>query len=83
MQFTYQTVTQDNNENSLPAGLCHIKWETEGGEYTGIIGIPFEAFAGSTDEQKVAYVEAEIRQIILAKISASSFNFNGTATVED
>lgn len=83
MNFTYQTVIEDNNGNPLPTEPIHIKWETDDGSHTGIIAIPVEAFAGSTDEQKVALVENEIRQIIIAKISAFSFSFNGTATVEE
>lgn len=83
MEFTYQTVTEDNDGNSLPTDPCHIKWQTEDAVYSGIIAIPVEAFANSTEEQRVALVETEIRHIILAKISASSFNFNGTATVEE
>lgn len=82
MNFTYQTVTQDNDGNSLPSDPCHIKWQTEDEVYSGIIAIPVEVFAGLTQEQSVSFVEAEIRQIVLAKISASSFTFNGTAPVE-
>ena len=83
MNFTYQTTNIDNDGNFLPSDPCHIRWQTEDEAHSGIIAIPVEAFAGLTQEQAIALVEKEIRQIVLAKISASSFRFNGTATVEE
>lgn len=81
MDFTYQTVTQDNDGNPLTTDPCHIKWQTEDEVYSGIIAIPVEVFAGATQEEKIALVENEIRNIIQAKIEAQSFIFNGSATV--
>lgn len=81
MNFTYRTVTEDDQGNPLPTDPCHIRWETEDQSYSGIIAIPAEAFAGATQEGKVAFVENEIRNIIQAKIEAQSFVFSGTATV--
>lgn len=81
MNFTYQTATQDNDGNPLPSDPCHIRWETEDQSFSGIIAIPAEAFAGATQEEKIALVENEIRNIIQAKVEAQSFIFNGTATV--
>lgn len=81
MEFTYRTVTQDDQGNPLPTDPCHIRWETDEQSYSGIIAIPVEVFAGATQEEKIALVENEIRNIIQAKIEAQSFIFNGSATV--
>jgi hypothetical protein len=81
MEFTYRTVTQDDQGNPLPTDPCHIRWETDEQSYSGIIAIPVEVFAGATQEEKIALVENEIRNIIQAKIDAQSFIFNGSATV--
>ena len=81
MKFTYRTVTQDDQGNPLPTDPCHIRWETDEQSYSGIIAIPVEVFAGATQEEKIALVENEIRNIIQAKIEAQSFIFNGSATV--
>ena len=81
MEFTYRTVTQDDQGNPLPTDPCHIRWETDEQSYSGIIAIPAEVFAGATQEEKIALVENEIRNIIQAKIDAQSFIFNGSATV--
>ena len=81
MNFTYRTVTEDDQGNPLRTDPCHIRWETEDQSFSGIIVIPVEVFAGATQEGKVAFVENEIRNIIQAKIEAQSFVFSGTATV--
>jgi hypothetical protein len=81
MNFTYRTVTQDDQGHPLGTDPCHIRWETDDQNYSGIIAIPAEVFAGATQEEKIALVENEIRNIIQAKVEAQSFIFNGTATV--
>lgn len=81
MDFTYRTVTKDDQGQPLTTDPCHIRWETDDQSFSGIIAIPVEAFAGATQEQKTTLVENEIRNIIQAKIEAQSFVFSGTATV--
>lgn len=84
MNFTYQTVTTDDTGNPLPPDMCHIRYETEDGLHSQIIAIPFEAFSGLTSqEDKILFVESQLKPVVLAKITASSLVFNGTAVVDE
>jgi hypothetical protein len=83
MNFTYQTVTTDDTGIPLPPDMCHIRYETEDGVHSQIIAIPHEVFAGlASQADKVTFVENQLKEIVLAKVTASSLVFSGSAVVE-